>query len=371
MKYDALTIDTNIIKKNGYKFLNGILGQLSQFSGSPFQFVLSEIVVNETKNHVILYNKSLVEKFISTVNKIGSRSFVDAADSKTLDIIIGKIKPPEEVAEMQLEEFFKLTQTEVVPVLGVDIETLTRLYFEVQPPFEGAGSKKHEFPDAIALISLDQWAQENNKRLLAISDDGGWKSYAEGSDHIAVETDLAKALGEFQQHTDKATALLERFLSQLETKEFVDVKQYIHEEIGGQLDLIDITPETSSHLSFDAELESVSLNEFSFTKAGNSYCYDIVRIDDDEVVVKLKVDLDVSADSVFSFYVFDSIDKDYVPLGSTLARVHTILEAAVLVTLQPAHEVDGSEFDVEIVELLSVNDSLYFDDVEPDFDYEE
>ena len=63
------------------------------------------------------------------------------------------------------------------------------MYFSPETPFEEG--KKHEFPDAIALITLEDWAKTNGKNLLAITRDKGWIAFCEKSEWIDAEQDVS------------------------------------------------------------------------------------------------------------------------------------------------------------------------------------
>ena len=48
-------------------------------------------------------------------------------------------------------------------------------------------------------ISLEEWARRKDTKVLAISSDGGWKAFADTSDHIVVVEDIAKVFGHFNR----------------------------------------------------------------------------------------------------------------------------------------------------------------------------
>ncbi|MFH4307413.1 PIN domain-containing protein, partial [Acinetobacter baumannii] len=62
------------------------------------------------------------------------------------------------------------------------------------PPFGKEVKKKNEFPDAITLNAIEEWAKQNNKKVLAIACDNDWKSYCEKSENIEYNDDLATVL---------------------------------------------------------------------------------------------------------------------------------------------------------------------------------
>ena len=82
---------------------------------------------------------------------------------------------PEVVARERIDRYLKSVDATVVPAKGhVDIDELLRIYFEGTAPFSKEGKKKNEFPDAIALLSLEDWARNNAATLIAVSTDKDW-----------------------------------------------------------------------------------------------------------------------------------------------------------------------------------------------------
>jgi PIN domain len=76
------------------------------------------------------------------------------------------------------ESFFASFIDAVAPVMVgvqnvVEPTDLLRRYFAADPPFGGKETKKHEFPDAMALISLEAWARAARTMMLVISRDSG------------------------------------------------------------------------------------------------------------------------------------------------------------------------------------------------------
>ena len=72
-------------------------------------------------------------------------------------------------------------------------------YFSGATPFAIVGKKKAEFPDAIALMSLEQWAKIHGKKMLVISNDADWQSFADASDYLFCLKETPKALDHFNR----------------------------------------------------------------------------------------------------------------------------------------------------------------------------
>ena len=65
---------------------------------------------------------------------------------------------------------------------NVSHDEVIRRYFATEPPFSTKERKKSEFPDALALLSLERWATQNKSLVLLVSADGDWKKLVEQSE---------------------------------------------------------------------------------------------------------------------------------------------------------------------------------------------
>ena len=63
-------------------------------------------------------------------------------------------------------------------------QRLFECYFEQMPPFRGGRDKKHEFPDCMALLSLEDYANRAGIQIVVVSKDIGWKQFDEKSEYL-------------------------------------------------------------------------------------------------------------------------------------------------------------------------------------------
>ena len=117
---------------------------------------------------------------------------------------------------MRFDRFLEMTGCEIIPANGADMDRLIKMYFDPSAPFETSKNKKNEFPDAIALITMEEWAKLNNKKLLAITKDQGWSDFAARSEWIFTEQDLAAGLEMLQDDAEVARGIVTNFLTRME-----------------------------------------------------------------------------------------------------------------------------------------------------------
>lgn len=81
------------------------------------------------------------------------------------------------MAKEKLKKFYKRINGRVIASSRVKTSNLMRMYFFTEATFETSNEIKHEFPDAIALLTLESWAVGNDKTTVLVSKDKGWHAF--------------------------------------------------------------------------------------------------------------------------------------------------------------------------------------------------
>lgn len=364
MQYDVITLDSDIFLQNGSNFEGGLLAQLSQFKEGSALFVLSEVVLRELKKHLetkATESKENLEKAIRDATRNGLLSEGAEAQIKTIS---AAASTPKVAVKRRLEAFIEATSADIIPADQADIKELTKRYFSSNAPFESSGKKKHEFPDAIALLAMESWAKTNKKKILAVSNDGGWSQFAAASEWIDVEKDLATALQRLQQHAAQANVFVEKLLGSLDAGKNAELMQTIVDEIADAVADLPVNADASSAYQFESDWVSLAYQDFSFLRDGGEYEFKIVQTGNHRIVAKIRVSIKATAETSFSFSVYDSIDKDYVPIGSSNAKTEIEFEAAVLITFEGVFDAAAPEINVSKVELVEAMDTVDFGEID-------
>ncbi|MGE4319337.1 MAG: PIN domain-containing protein [Deferribacterales bacterium] len=193
MRYDAIAIDTSVFIKYGLNLESGLLKQLGQFKNTSVDVIISDIVEKEVLKHLSKnirdaqeqLNKALNE---SKRNKILSEKYVENILSQLAE------SSAEAMAKNRFESFKESVGLIVISSNNVDLQELISKYFDSDLPFEDKKDKKNEFPDAIALLSIEKWVDENNKHACVVSIDDGWIKYSDNSCYMTPTKDLAEAI---------------------------------------------------------------------------------------------------------------------------------------------------------------------------------
>ncbi|HJS10187.1 PIN domain-containing protein [Sphingopyxis sp.] len=377
MAYDAFTIDTNIADEASLNLTGGLLGQLTQFKDGQIEVVLSEIVVREMLKHLVDQVKKTHDTLVSAASRAENVRLVEGAAADGLNAIIEGLGEPKKIASKRLSDYFEAVGAELIPSALASVEDLVRGYFGASAPFEAAGAKKNEFPDAIALLSIEAWAKAAGKKVLAVSKDKGWIAFAEKSEWIDVERDFGKALAIVQGHVAEADERVAAFLAALEAGGLPDLAEETERRLSDAVSDWNFMAEGSSAYSFEADIAELQFGEYALKNIDGEYDFAIVRLGSNQVAVRIAASISATALADFSLSIYDSIDKDYVGMGGMSAEREIEFDGAFLLTLTGDLAGPADELGVEGVELVDAVRQVDFGDISPDYtdvderDYEE
>ncbi|MDO7442087.1 PIN domain-containing protein [Acinetobacter baumannii] len=368
LDFGAITIDNATFKSEGYKFYEGLLGQMKQFKESPVQVLQTDVVHNEAIKHIgqeISKTRSTIDQALRSANKQLKINEATISKAKTLLSLNGS---EHEIAESRLHEYYEfIGAIKLNSEDYVDLSILMRMYFSNEAPFETGKDKKNEFPDAIALLTLDEWAESNDINVVAVSQDKGWKDYSENSKRITLVASLAEALEKFQPH-NKVTSIIAHIRKDSFLDEDNHVLEMIQQALIDSVDGYDINIEADSHMHVDWDDTSASYVSHEFDKEENgSIKISVVRINDQCIVLKLGAEIEVEVEANFYFSIRDSIDKDYVSLGGNVCTTIEKYHTDILLTLSGDFSKDFDDIKIEQIEVLETLSEADFGYIEPDW----
>lgn len=103
-------------------------------------------------------------QFDTAVRRSSDLGLSGDLSSEDIDKFRNAFQAPKDAVKNRIERFQKETRLRFIRADRADMERLVNSYFKPLPPFESSGDKKNEFPNAIALLSLEKWAEENRKK---------------------------------------------------------------------------------------------------------------------------------------------------------------------------------------------------------------
>lgn len=331
--YGAISIDTSIFDGHGLALESGLLKHLDQFKGSPVRVLISEIVERELRSHLRTKAAESIEQVEKALRMAQTNLQLSELERNAArDAVIGT-KTADQVAEARFRDFTTRTGAEILTAEKVTGSDLAERYFEASPPFEENGKKKSEFPDAIALISLEKWAIENVTRVLVVSSDNGWEEFSKESDHVEVVGNLGDAFGTLNAHAS-SSLIVDQLSNTLNMSLTPDIYQAISDAIEESVTNSFFDVDADSSLHFEVEALGAELKDFTFAKDKNGKVeVNLVRVTSNEIVIQVPVTIEAIASADFSLSAWDSIDREYVGMGSNDARTEEVYEADLLITL--------------------------------------
>tara|TARA_R100000656_G_scaffold15015_1_gene14703 strand:+ start:3243 stop:4355 length:1113 start_codon:yes stop_codon:yes gene_type:complete len=362
-EYGALVVDTSVFITNGLRLEKGLLSRLQQFRRSPIDFVLPDVIRSEVEVHLEKEMRKARADLEKAINDASDHLFFDDVKPKEARELLIDQSELEKLVRERMDNFLEKTgATQISCSELTNISAVMGRYFSNRSPFSESGKKKNEFPDAIILLSLEEWSKQNNKKILAVAKDNDWKRFCEESEFIDCEEDFASGLAVFN-----ATNTAYNFLHNLENsiqsgtaKSFLDA---VRERLA--VTLSDFTPdqEADSHLYWEPDGCHAWFKDFEFI----SDELDIIESDEDWIVIRGEALISVEAEGDFSLSLYDSIDREHVYMGGISVVVDEEFESDILITITGDLSESFDNIQVDDVEVTDVIGSIDFGTLEPNF----
>ncbi|TCP96426.1 hypothetical protein C8J46_109122 [Sphingomonas sp. PP-F2F-A104-K0414] len=320
----GITIDTSVFDRFSCNLDSPSLTAMEQFVGSPVRFLLTDVVLGEIRSHMIRDAEKANASLEAALRELVRFRRPDAkavscvpnalaVDGSTVDEVETRI-----AAYLDDMEVERLTAGALV-----DIDGLLVSYFATLPPFETGKGKKAEFPDAIALLELEQWGERNGRHVLAVAADSGWSDFAREAKWVIVTDALPTALGLFHQaethNVERATSL------------FAEKGRMAHVELASTLnryvDSINPEVQAQSYLFHDVDLEGFALKDWEPPAAADVA---VIASDETSLTLSFVVASTVEAEASFSFSIRDSWDGDQIAIGGATVIRDIPLDVAVV-----------------------------------------
>lgn len=362
----AITLDTSIFERAGLTMESGLLSQLGQFRGGDIRLVITSTVANEVRRHLA---EKAEKAFVALHNALHETRRHKALPTEVQQQLTEATDAASTEISSRARQRFDDWVVQVGAIVLVEAEhaslaEVMRRYEAAEPPFGAAGNKKHEFPDAVALSTLDGWAKTAATKILTVTQDNDWKRYGVQSESLIVVEDLADALAGLQR-LEKATEVAERLAVSLEEGDPFGLGEALLASLQRDDESIRLNIEADSQFLFEEEgvevdFEEVELADFEAAKSS----FETISFSDNVAVIKVAATTTAAINVHFSFDSWDSIDREYLPMGSTTHSGTEQIEFEALVTVAVGAP---GEMTIEHVEILPTKHHMYFSEIEPDW----
>lgn len=212
----AFSIDTSVIEAASFAFDRGGFRLLSSQLPPWMELWVSTVVHREVQSHRMAHVERGLDDIRAGIESLKRHIGESFQEGNTL-WLQGVPHSAREVFSSQFDKFLLMHQGRVVGFDDVSqLRELFDRYFQGRPPFGGGKDKKHEFPDAAALLSLEWTAQKSNCHLIAVSKDKGWQAFADESDLLYCVASLEELASLFVTNSDQARRLQRALSAALE-----------------------------------------------------------------------------------------------------------------------------------------------------------
>lgn len=362
----AISIDTCIFADAGYRLEGGIFKTLEQFKGNSFSLIFSEVTISEVHRHMAKQADDDKMALISKLRSFGKSWLLPQDEQlRTIATLMGE-RTGRSIATQRIKSFAERCGLAIVRASKtLDVDVLLKSYFHTKAPFEGSADKKSEFPDAIALLSLQGWAHQNKTCVLFVTKDKGCQAFCSESDCLVAIDELDDALALIQERQKVLTLeLCNKAEALFADEDEGDLLEKLRVAVDSQIWDVSWIPEAESANYYEPEMQGVEVLTAEFVLSGSSPKFRAVEYNGTELVAQATVSIEFDATCNFVFSAKDGIDKDMVGIGDATLTKRSRARVEVLLSFDI---VEGDALSLSSIELMSSRCTVDFGFVEPDY----
>ena len=342
----AVAFDTNVFEP-GRNLRSPIIRSLDQFGVRPERVLMPDVVAKEMVRHLAQSAASTQRGLKKQLREHNRRWFRDIPAGEQKSLLLEE--DPLTFAENELRRFCAEVGAEVIDAASVpDITSdVLERYFAETPPFGSGEDRKREFPDAYALLALDSFARTNGCYVLCISADKGWIEFARDSDWLICVGRISDAIALFHDHI-KASEVVQKWRDGGAGEHLDRVVQAFDRYLDG----ISFDVEAHADLFYEAEGYEAAIQFVDPATLGDPK---VLSVDDETVTFSVIVNARIKFTALFTFYVHDSIDREYTQVNSDeLTTEDEISVQLVITAMKEVRETpDFLEVEVEPARLVA------------------
>ncbi|EIL85356.1 PIN domain-containing protein [Bacillus altitudinis] len=289
-------LDTQVYETKQFNFLNKDILRLKRFIDDGIvELFITPITIKEIEDHI----RREIQH---------SRQFINGLKENAKILLNYEIYKPIwdrqtiKQAEIKLLEDFRRFLVDInvneVTISGTYVNQIFESYFEGMPPF--SSKKKDEFPDAFAIYSLLEWAENKEQVLYVVSGDNDFKDFCYDKQNLHHIESLEKVLDYINQQ-DEVKYQLAQKLCEEQIDEFLEA---INDTIGKE----DFEFKIGVYEVYD--VEDVEIKEFTIEGIGDFPDeFLILELQENKLTVVIKI--------IFKFTIaISEIDPTMSPFDS-------------------------------------------------------
>lgn len=331
------SIDTNLIQKEGYNFGQGALHLLPKQLPESIGLQLPEIVVTEIVKHRMEPVEKAYSGLKGSADELHRLTKIDTSSVHSSIEQLNAMEAAKQLFTKQVHDYAVQCRGAVLPTAGASAaESMFADYFAQRPPFGKSEKRKSEFPDAMCLWLLEQYAKEKDTIGVIASDDNGWKEYAARSQRLYCVGSIEELANLFVATTEHSKAIKEMIARAVadasSTLGFALAQELEGHVANSEWDCSEIY--SGSSYSVEAEFTGAEVVEHEIAGDINIWSVEGERT---TWVVELTASLKLNVHVSVEFFAWDSIDRDEISIGSHDFTTQEDLEVDVYVTCANVH----------------------------------
>ncbi|HDJ1438108.1 TPA: DUF4935 domain-containing protein [Serratia rubidaea] len=284
METKYVFIDTQSFVKAGLHFDNLPFNTFVKYCKAHELIHISTTVVErEVKGKI----KESVGAALSSINTFRKKArILSSLDDERVRGLF-EVVPDDYVYEKSVEvfdEFLNACSTQILDASTINTEEILSLYFDRKPPFS-EGKKKSEFPDAISMLSLEEFLSEDEK-IYIVSEDTDLISFCGSNEKFISVESLTKMLDiyttfnnarieQVKQYIIASEGSIKQMITQfLEECEVYNLSNWDGAEVDDGLTVLNLGEIEPSVLYIDDEQSQISFDidvDFEVTVSGPDY----------------------------------------------------------------------------------------------------
>lgn len=257
----VIFLDTNVFESAKFRYDSERMQSFLEIcEEKSIRLLITDVVKHEVRKRI----KSNIELAVMGIRNPEEKSkenhiyeiFLNSVDSEQLS----KPKLIAKLSSKLIVDFEEFLSDNDVGVIHsqFDNSELINLYFETKSPF--SQQKKHEFPDAIILLTIKYYKQSQKKIPLVISNDNGIKEFCDANDIVCYDT-VGTVANLLNSESPNTTVSLAYKIHE------VDIKDKILEDISKIDDFILYSYDSIDEVYVDdIKVENVSLKNINILK---------------------------------------------------------------------------------------------------------
>lgn len=172
-------LDTSVFIKENFFAGKKLKAFLKHAETSDIELITTPITLEESLSNIAKFSSVANSAFKRQLKELNNKAkiFKNIPILTPIFTLGDEFKYDEEIKD--LARRFTKQINEYFTIVPIDSETTLKVlkdYFDFKPPFKD-GKKKHEFPDAFVLNSLESWCKTKKEKMYIVTDDEDFVSF--------------------------------------------------------------------------------------------------------------------------------------------------------------------------------------------------